>query len=51
VDGKPYGILYFHGVTRPELLFAMASGTDELLGRLRSAGIYPRTSIHRRDSI
>jgi hypothetical protein len=51
VDEKPYGILYFHGVTRSELEFAMESGTDELLGRLRGAGVYPRTSIHRRESI
>jgi hypothetical protein len=51
VDGKPYGILYFHGVTRTELEFAMESGTDKLLGRLRVAGVHPRTSIHRRESI
>jgi len=51
VDGKPYGILYFHGVTRSELEFAMESGADELLERLRQAGVYPRTSIHRKDSV
>jgi hypothetical protein len=51
VDGRGYGILRFHGVTRSELEFAMESGTDELLERLGRAGIYPRTSIHRRESI
>jgi len=51
VDGRGYGILRFHGVTRSELGFAMESGTDELLERLVRAGIYPRTSIHRRESI
>jgi hypothetical protein len=51
IDGRGYGILRFHGVTRSELEFAMESGTDELLERLRHAGIYPRTSIHRRESI
>jgi hypothetical protein len=51
VDDSGYGILRFHGVTRAELEFAMESGTDELLERLRCAGVYPRTSIHRRESI
>ena len=51
VDGRGYGILRFHGVTTAELEFAMEYGTDELLERLKRAGIYPRTSIHRRESI
>jgi hypothetical protein len=51
VDEKPYGILYFHGVTRSELEFAMESGTDALLERLRERGIYPRTSVHRKNSV
>ena len=50
VDGRSHGILRFHGVTRSELEFAMESGSDELLERLGRAGIYPRTSIHRRES-
>lgn len=51
IDGQCYGILYFHGVTRSELEFAMQSGADGLLERLRQAGIYPRTSVHRKESI
>ena len=51
IDGRGYGIIRFHGVTRSELEFAMESGTDELIERLRHAGIYPRTSIHRRESV
>jgi hypothetical protein len=51
IDGHGYGILRFHGVTRSELEFAMEFGTDELLERLGRAGIYPHTSIHRRESI
>jgi hypothetical protein len=51
VDEKPYGILYFHGVTRSELEFAMESGTEALLERLRGSGIYPNTRVHRRDSV
>jgi len=51
VDEKPYGILYFHGVTRPELRFAMEAGADALLERLRQAGIHPNTSVHRKESV
>ena len=51
IDGQSYGILYFHGVTRSELEFAMESGTDQLLARLRRADIYPHTSIHRKESV
>jgi suppressor of fused protein SUFU len=51
VDGRAYGILRLHGVTRSELEFAMELGADELLERLRRADIYPRTSIHRRKSV
>jgi hypothetical protein len=51
IDGSAYGLLRFHGVTRPELAFAMEFGTDELLEQLDRSGIFPRTSIHRRQSI
>lgn len=51
VEGQEYGFLYFHGVTRAELEFANEIGADELLERLRQAGVYPRTSLHRRKSI
>lgn len=51
IDGNGYGLLRFHGVTRPELDFAMEHGADELLERLRRAGIYPRTSIRRSESV
>jgi hypothetical protein len=47
IDGRSYGILRFHGVTQPELEFAMKYGTDELLTRLRQAEVYPRTSVNR----
>lgn len=51
VEGREFGILQFHGVTRAELELAMESGADELLARLKRAGVYPHTSIHRRASI
>lgn len=51
IDDQPYGILYFHGVTRPELKFALETGSNVLLERLRQAGVYPRTSICREASV
>jgi hypothetical protein len=51
IDDKPYGILYFHGVTRRELEFAMNAGADELFARLKRAGVYPSTSIYRESSV
>jgi hypothetical protein len=48
---RGYGLLRLHGVTRSELEFAMEEGADALLERLQHAGVYPRTSIHRRLSI
>jgi hypothetical protein len=51
IDGRSHAILLFHGVTRAELEFAMSVGSDELLDRLKRTGVYPRTSIYRRESI
>ena len=51
IDGQPYGILYFHGVTLAEMEFAMEFGADKLLVCLKRAEVYPRTSIHRKDSV
>ena len=51
IDKQSYGILYFHGVTRSELKFAMKFGADELLKRLQRAGIYPNTGVHRSESV
>ena len=51
VNGDGYGILRLHGVTSPELKFAMQFGVDPLLQRLKAAQIYPRTSIYRKHSV
>jgi hypothetical protein len=51
IDEAGYSILRFHGVTRPELEFGMEFGSDRLLERLKDAGIYPKTSIRRRESV
>ena len=51
IDGHGYSILRVHGVTRSELEFAVGMGTDKLLEKLKRAGVYPHTSIHRKESI
>jgi polyisoprenoid-binding protein YceI len=51
IDGRGYGILRLHGVTRSELEFAMEAGSDKLMDKLKRAGVYPRTSIRRRESV
>lgn len=47
IDGRPYGIHRIHGVTRPELEFAIRFGANALIDELKHAGVYPLTSIHR----
>lgn len=51
IEGRNYGILRLHGVTRAELEFAMKAGVKRLIENLKEAGIYPRTSIQRKHSI
>jgi Suppressor of fused protein (SUFU) len=45
------GLLRCIGVTQPELEFAMRHGASAFVERLKRADIYPRTAIHRRESI
>jgi hypothetical protein len=49
--GEHCGLLRCIGVTRPELEFARRQGTPALLERLKRALIYPRTMIHRKESV
>jgi hypothetical protein len=51
IDEASYALFQFHGVTRPELEFATEFDVDTLLNKLKDADIYPRTSIHRQDSV
>jgi hypothetical protein len=46
-EGRDYGILRCHGITRPELEFAQQSDVGQLLQRRRVEGIYPRTHVPR----
>ena len=47
IDRQSYGLLYCHGVTRPELAWAMRNGVDALLAELKKAGVYPTTPRNR----
>ncbi len=51
IDDIPYAIFQFHGVTQSELDFAMEYGANALLDKLKYAGTYPNTSIHRLQSV
>lgn len=51
IDGNSYGIMQVHGITRPELNFARAHGADAFLLELQRSGVYPRTSVYRKDSV
>jgi len=46
-EGQSYGIMRCHGITRSELDFARKHGSETLFARLKTAGIFPKTSIHR----
>jgi hypothetical protein len=46
-EGRNYGILRCHGIAREELVFAQQHSVDQLLERLRIAGIYPKTNVDR----
>lgn len=45
IQGKRYRILMVHGVSRDELEYAVAHGTDALLERRRGTGAYPKTPV------
>lgn len=47
IDQRPYRLLWFHGITQPELDFAREKGSTELLKLLQQAGVYPNTSLSR----
>ena len=46
-EGQSFGILLCIGVTRAELDFTVGHGSDELLRRLESAGVFPVTDTQR----
>jgi hypothetical protein len=51
LGGERCGLLRCIGVTRRELEFAMRHNVAALVERLQRAGVYPRTVVHRRESI
>jgi hypothetical protein len=46
-DGQPFGALLCIGITRTEIDYAMAHGSEELLTRLKTAGVFPITDTER----
>ena len=46
-EGQPFGVLLCVGITRAELDFAIAHGSEELLTRLKTAGVFPITDTER----
>lgn len=51
IDSRHYGILRAIGVTEDELAFARDQGVDELLGKLKAAGVYPKTDLRRTSTL
>jgi len=44
---RPYGILQAIGITREELEWAYQRSGEELLERLKAAGVYPYSDVRR----
>jgi hypothetical protein len=51
VARKSYRVLRCHGILRAELEYAKKKSVDALLRKLKSAGVYPRTSPKRSRSV
>jgi hypothetical protein len=51
IDGRFYGLLRLHGLTGAELQFAREFGSERVLGYLRKAGVFPRTTVRLRESV
>jgi len=48
IGEKTFNILRCIGITRAEMEYAEGSGTAELIEKLKQAGVYPHTAIHRK---
>lgn len=47
IDGEYFCILRCIGITRPEMEYAVKHRSARLLARLKEAGVYPNTLVHR----
>lgn len=47
IEGRDFSILRVHGITEDELQIAREEGSEALFRRLKSAGVYPNTDVHR----
>ncbi len=48
IESKEYCILRVHGISAGEMQIAMDEDADALFERLKKAGVYPNTDVHRR---
>ena len=48
VKGKKYGILLLVGITADELEWAKENSGDDLIAKLKEAGVYPKTDFKRK---
>jgi hypothetical protein len=47
LDGQPYGVLFFVGVTRSELDYSLKHGAGKVAIQLKNAGAFPVTKLVR----
>jgi hypothetical protein len=47
IENLPFAVMRVIGVTRTELDYTYENGVDELLERLKNAGVYPNTATQR----
>lgn len=47
-QGVRYGVLRCVGITRPEMEYAVSSGSDKLVARLKDAEVWPNTLVNRK---
>jgi len=51
IDAQPFGVIRCIGITRKEMEYAQAHGTNQLIAMLRQAGIYPHTLVNRKSVV
>jgi hypothetical protein len=47
INGERFNVLRCIGITRSEMEFALKTGAQELIRKLKQAGVYPNTATHR----
>jgi hypothetical protein len=47
IDGESYAVYRVIGITRPEMEYKRAKGSEALVAALKVGGVYPHTRVHR----